>query len=256
MIIPFHSRWIPAVSLVLVLGACSDSPLGDDDDEVDPTPPNPSSTVVLKDVTRTLAASELDFDTFTVTVPEGHVLGVIFESEDPLHMQWGPRSWREMVLTPGGTFAAVIDDVEGDDVLLRVRHGDWSNIRELEYRMRVVALKQVPEQTEAQIDVGALIGEWIDPPLDVDVFSFRLEAGERFFVESESEDDQGVTIRVQTPGGAGYVAQVQSRAERTSSEVFEADESGNHLLIVTNAGLKPDIANRYQVRVVRETEAE
>ena len=150
---------------------------------------------------------------------------------------------------------AVVPQVGSGNVRLFM-HRSEAEVEEADYRLRVVAVNEAPEHAGQMIDAGdAFRREFIDPPLDLDVFAVDFEDGDRFFVELETGgDDPQLTMGVLPPAGASFYAFIAAGPERARSEVFQTDVDGQHLLIVYSTGLSPDVEQSYRFRVVETSE--
>ena len=232
---------VAACVLGLALGAagCAEDPVRETED-----PTLPSSNEVLLDEQGTLPATAFVMDTFAVDLPAGAALGVIVESDQPIGVLVGGTG---NLFFPGGAFAAVAPG--GVDRMVYVRHGiDVSG--EQAYRLRLVSVREDPEQAPAEIGLGTTVeSEWLDPPLDVDVYSVHLEQGERFHVEYESATEP-LAMKIEPPGGATVYAFTTSGPERAVSPLIVASTSGEHLLTVHRSGFVPDVQTRYRFRLI------
>jgi hypothetical protein len=234
-----------AAWLVVTATACESSPSVPEAEE---GPEGPDSNPVLMDTSGTLPSSLSAFDTFRVSIPSGRMLGVIIASSQAIAV----RTRGTQVYSSGGTSAAVIPEITDEEALLQVIHGNWVNPPPAAaYRLRVVGVREAPERAQAELTMGGgLTSEWIDPPLDVDVFTIQLEQGERFLVEAAS-DARPVSIRIETPGGAANYAFAETGSELATSAVFQAQTSGEHSVTVVSAGLTADVQTSYRLRVAR-----
>ena len=230
-----------AAWLVVTATACENSPSMPEEG-----PTGPGSNPVLMDTSGTLPSNLSAFDTFRVSIPSGRMLGVIIESSQPVVV----RTRGSQVYSSGGTSAAVLPDIAEQEALLQVIHGNWVRPPPAAaYRLRVVGIRDAPERAQARLSLGGgLTSEWIDPPLDLDVFFIRLEQGQRFLVEAAS-DDRPVSIRIETPGGAANYAFAETGSELATSAVFQAQTSGEHRIAVVSAGLTADVQTSYRLRL-------
>lgn len=233
----------PVLLAVLAAMAC--------DDDGPTTPPAASSrpATVLLDTRGALeAASAVDADTFVVVVPRERVLGVIIDAPDSIAVGYGPGI---VYSTTGSSFAAIMMHVGAGERQLVVRHMSGHFV-EIPYRLRVVAVDTMPEHTAARLSRGGgFSSEWIDPPLDLDVYRIDFDAGDRFFVEAQSEDDDvRVSARVITPNGVVYFPIGEAGTEVTRSAVYRVNESAEHTVMMYSAGLDPDVEGRYRFRVM------
>lgn len=230
-----------AAWLALTAAACESSPSVPEEGP----PTGPDSNPVLMDTSGTLPSSLSAFDTFRVSIPSGRMLGVIIESSQPVVVQMRGSQ----VYSSGGTSAAVIPEITDEEALPQVIHGNWVDPPPAAvYRLRVVGVREAPERAQAELTMGGgMTSEWIDPPLDLDVFTIRLEQGERFLAEAAS--DQPVSIRIETPGGAANYAFVETGSELATSAVFQAQTSGEHRVTVVSAGLTADVQTSYRLRI-------
>ena len=219
------------------------------DEDSDPAGPDPG--VVLLDTTSTIPAVAGARDTIDVTVPEGRTMGLIMETNVPIVARYGSGAHDVVWSGFGGAFAAVVPQVGTGNIRL-LMHRSEAAIEQVDYRLRVIAVNEAPEHAEQMIAAGdAFRREFIDPPLDLDVFAVDFEDGDRFFVELETGgDDPQLTMGVLPPAGASFYAFIAAGPERARSEVFQTDVDGQHLLIVYSTGLSPDVEQSYRFRIV------
>lgn len=227
--------------LVAALGACDDDPLDTAD---------PAESDVLLDVHGDLEATPFAVDTLNVRVPQGRVMGVILETDVPIVMRYGAALGQVVHSGFGGAFAAIVPQATGERQLLVGR--SQPEVVPVEYRIRILAVDDAPEHTDAEVEPGdGFHTEWIEPALDRDVFTFELDDGEEFVVDFESlDEDVRLTARVMPPAGAGYYLFLEAGPELTRSEVHAAVTSGEHRIIVYSAGLMPDVTAEYRFRVL------
>lgn len=230
-------------AFTLSAAACEEAPTAGPT----PGPGGPVDMAVLLDTTATLEATFTAFDTFRVTAPQGSALGVIIESDGPVAVQMGAYQ----AISPGATFAAIAPEGTSNQGFVRVIHGDWSDeAAENPYRLRLIAVRPGPEHAGAALEIdGDLTEEWIDTPLDVDLYSINLAQGDRFRVEASSTADRPVSIRIETPGGAANYATVATGVGLTASEIFVAQTTGAHRIRVFNTGMVPGVTSMYRFRV-------
>lgn len=252
---PAPGRIASSISRLLLVAAVATSGCdtwgGDRDDLT-----GPGTNTVLLDTIGTLPAVALAADTFELSIPENRVLGVIFESSHPIAARWGGTYdvvWSGL----GGTFAAIVSEVGAGPVTLRVFRAE-TEVVEVDYRLRVVGVDEGPEHIDADIGTATTLRrEWIDAPLDLDVFALEFDVGDRFFIESESDAVEAqLTMRIVRPGGAAFYPFIATGPQLARSDVIEAQEEGEHLLMVYTAGLVPDVTMRYRFRVMAADESE
>ncbi len=246
-------------SRILVVSALTAACLALDacDDGERLTEPVPGE--VLLDVTGTLEASLDARDTIDVTVPADRVMGVIFESAERIVARYGPDLFDVIHSGYGAPFAAIVPDAGTGNVRLVLRHAESEPIA-TDYRIRVVGVNDAPEHIAAsQSPSRSFRTEWIDPPLDVDIFLVDFDEGERFYVEAESlHEDESIIASIVEPDGFRYYLFLEAGPEVTRSMVHETRISGEHALVVYSRGLQPDVEARYRFRIVRagdQTEA-
>ena len=238
--------------VVLVLLGAAALPLSacTDDDTTDPAEAVAGTT--LLDVAGTLEAIEGAADTLRVNIPRDRFLGAIIESSAPILARYGPG--RFDAIWSGYTadaFGAIVPQV-GTGAITLVVMRSTTDVVEARYRIRIVAVNDEPEHAEAQVRKGAdFRSEWIDPPLDLDVFAVNLEEGEQFFIEAETQDeDVTLTASVVPPDGLPWYAFLAAGTRPQRSEVREAARTGEHLILFYSTGLEPDIEATYRFRVV------
>ena len=212
----------------------------------------PVDVPLILDIGGTLEAVDGATDTIRVELPADRALGAIIETTHPIVMRYGPGRYdviHSSAVTGG--FAAIVTSIEGGPVRLLVRRSR-SEVVAVDYRVRFIAIDPKPEHAPRTLAPGdGFVTEWIDPPLDHDVFVVDLDEGESFAVDFESHaDDVRMTARVVQPGGTGYYLFLEAGPELTRSDAHRAETSGEHRLIVYSAGLLPDVEARYRFRLL------
>lgn len=219
--------------------------------DADATAPEPVPGDVILDSSGTLEAIPNVEDTIDIVVPDGRVMGTIIEASQPIRLRYGPGRFDVVHSGFGGAFGAIVPQVGTGPIRLLVQRST-SEQAQADYRVRIIAVDDAPEHRAARVGTGSRFRrEFIDPPLDRDVFEVELEEGTDFFVDLEPlEDDVLITAFVVPPTDVPYYMFIEAGAGMTRSEVRRADEPGTYRLVLYSAGLRPDVDAEYRFRVV------